>query len=194
MPAFSSCLISWSMNSWYFSGTIYGLDAISGPSLGMFSLIKLVLSIFITFCEMICKYFLFRRCWSLVLDSLGMSTSGMELAKPLGSGFSCKLVFYGNWGSSLEVSHQSLLQLTSWTSLHFSTGCIDAIAMFVPILIRTLLAFRMGMFSCCGVSPVQDIQQNYAFWKLECISTYLIEVSSVRNFRGFNFNDRHWNR
>ena len=59
MPASSSCLISWSMNSQYFGGTLYSLDAIGGPSVGMYSSIKLVLPISIAFCEIICKYFLF---------------------------------------------------------------------------------------------------------------------------------------
>ena len=109
MPASSSCLISWSTNAWYFCITVYGLDAIGGPSVVMSSLIKLVLPISTAFCEIISKYFLFRSSQSLVLASLGMSTSGMELANLLVSSSSCKLVFCNIWGSSLEVSHQSML-------------------------------------------------------------------------------------
>ena len=44
------------------------------------------------------------------------------------------------------------------------------------------------------VEPMQDIQQNDAFGKLESTSIYLIPVSSVRDFRGFNLNDRHRHR
>ena len=57
----------------------------------MSSLIKLVLLISTVFCKIICKYFLFSGSWSFVLAYLGMSASGMELAK---------LIVYGpvvNW-------------------------------------------------------------------------------------------------
>ena len=100
MPASSSCLILSSMNLWYFSRTVYGLDMISGPSVGMSNLIKLVLPISIVFCEIICRYFLSSSSWSFVLASSEMSTSSIELAKLLISGSSCKLVFCGICGSS----------------------------------------------------------------------------------------------
>ena len=44
------------------------------------------------------------------------------------------------------------------------------------------------------VNPVQDIQQNDAYGKLEMIHIYFVQVSSVRDFRGFNLSDRHRHR
>ena len=38
-----------------------------------------------------------------------MSTSGIDLAKPLVSGSNCKLVFFGICSRSLEMSHWRLL-------------------------------------------------------------------------------------
>ena len=184
MPASSSCLISWSVNLWHFSSTVYSLNVIGGPSMGMSSLIKLVLPISIALCKIICKYLLFRSFWSLVLASLGMSASGMEVAKLLVSGSSCKLVCCSIWGSSLEVSHGSLLQLSSWASLHLHTGCIDAIGMFLPILHRTLLPFRMGMFRYCGVlwstlCKICSRMMPSESWKVSALTSYRLVVLGI---------------
>ena len=141
--------------------------------------------------------FLVQNSWSLVLASSGMSASGMELAKVLVSGFSCKLVFCGICGSSLEMSHWSLLQLTSWTSSHIPPVCIDAIGMFLPILHRTLLTFRMGIFRCCRVlwstlCKISSRMTPSGSSKVSALTLFGWVV--LRDFRAFYFNDRHWHR
>ena len=47
IPASLSCLISWSTNSLYFKGIVFGFEVISGPSVGISSSIKLVLALFV---------------------------------------------------------------------------------------------------------------------------------------------------
>ena len=136
------------------------------------------------FARLFASTFLFRSSWSFVLASSGMSASGMELGKLLVSGSSCKLVFCGILGSSLEVSHQSLLPLTSWASLHFPTGCTDAVGKFLPILHGTCLAFRMGMFRCCWVlwSTLCQISSRMipsGSWKVSTFTSYRLVVLGI---------------
>ena len=108
MPASSSCLILWSMNWQYFSRTVYGVRfghdwwTLHGdiPTWSSWSYQYLLCSV---------RYFLSSSSQSFVLASSGMSALGIELAKCLGSGSSCKLVFCSIYGSSMEVSHWRLL-------------------------------------------------------------------------------------
>ena len=99
MPTFSSCFISWSTNSQYFSGTVHVIDVTGGPCTGMSNSIRLVLPISVTFWEIIWGYFLFRSSRSFILAPLQTSASGMELTEDS----SCTMVFCGTLGSHLEV-------------------------------------------------------------------------------------------
>ena len=82
------------------------------------------------------------------------------------------------------MSHRSLFQLTSWASSHFPTWFKDAICMFLPILHGMFLAFRMGMFRCCGVlwSTLCKISSRMipmGSWKVSACTLYRIDVLGI---------------
>ena len=185
IPTSSSCLISWSMNSQYFSSyCVPVLMQWVGPPQECQIWLSWSCQISIVFWEIIWGYFLFRSSWSFILASLGMSTSGMELAKGLVSGSRCKLVFCGILGSNLEVLHQSLFQLISRTSLHFPTGCIDMIGMFLLILHGMFLALKTGMLRYWGVLwltlyKISNGMTPSGSWKVSAFNPYRLVVLGI---------------
>ena len=97
--------------------------------------------------NMMLTYQMFSSSFSLSLASSGMSASGIDLGELLVSGFNCRLILLGNLGSNLAVLSCSLIQLTSWTSLHLPTIISVAIGNFLVRLQVVLLMFIIGMFS-----------------------------------------------
>ena len=129
-PASSSCLVSWSTNSQFFSSMVYGFDMIGGHSMGISSSIMLVLPISVVVWDMMWMYFLLSSSCSWFLFCCGMSTSGRDLDNGLVSGSNYKLVFYGILCNYFAVPHCNLLQLTAWISLHFPAGISIAMVDF----------------------------------------------------------------
>ena len=101
IPIFSSCLISWSTNSLYFSGTMHGFEALGGPSVGISMAVR----------DMMLAYLMSSTSFSLSLASSGISASGIDLDKLLASGSNCRLVLLGILGNNLAVLSCSLVQL-----------------------------------------------------------------------------------
>ena len=150
----------------------------------MSNLIGLVLPISVTFWKIIWGYFLFKSSLSFILASSAISVSGMELTEDLVSGCSYKLVFCSILGSNLEVSHWSLLQLISWTSLHFPTGCKHVINVFLLILHGTFLALRTGMLRYSEVlwstmCRISSRMMPSGSWNISAFNSYELVLSAI---------------
>ena len=79
LPAFSRCLITWSTNSQYLSGYVYGFEAIGGPSVRMSNSMKLVLPISVAVWDMMLAYLTLSSSFSLSLALSGIPASGINL-------------------------------------------------------------------------------------------------------------------
>ena len=101
MPTSPSCLISWSTNSQYFSGMVYGFNVIGVLSVLISSSIRLVLPIYVAVWDMMWMYFLLSNSCSLYLASSGIFTSGIDLNNGLVLGSNSKLLFGVFWILSL---------------------------------------------------------------------------------------------
>ena len=104
IPASSSCFISLSTNSPYLSGTVYGLEAIGGPSAGMSNSMRFVLPISVVVWDTMLASLTLSGSFSLSLASSGISESGIDLDELFVSGSNCKLVLANIFGNSLAVA------------------------------------------------------------------------------------------
>ena len=99
---------------------MYGCEAIGGPSVGMFNLMRLVLPISMAVWDTMLAYLMLSSSFSLSLASSGISASGIDLHELLVSGSNCKLVLVGIFGSSLVVALSfSVVHLISYSCSHF---------------------------------------------------------------------------
>ena len=118
---------------------VYGFDMISGPSMGISSSVRLVLSISVAVWDVMWMHFLSSGSCSLFLAPCGMSASGIDLNNGLVSGSNCKLVF----GVTTLLCHTvacsnflDFLALPCW--------CQHSYRGILSLLQKLLLVFKIG--------------------------------------------------